>query len=151
MPSLTVDLSGVATDLSTFPTGVYEAQVLTAELEISKTSGNPMITVEFEIHHPDLGTGVIKDWLSPGFKSKIKSFWMAANGFSNEQARDALASGGEIELDPDEMIGVQLLVNVGEKEGREKDGRMFKSVVAPFFFPVTRSDLVRWGDEESPL
>lgn len=147
MPSLTVDLSGVATDLSVFPNGVYEAQVLTAELEISKNSGNPMITVEFEIHHPTIGTGTIKDWLSPGFKSKIKSFWMAANGFTNEQARDALASGSEIELDPDEMVGVQLLVNIGEREGRENDGRMFKSVVAPFFFPVTRSDLVKWDDE----
>lgn len=146
MPSLTVDLAGVATDLSQFPNGVYEAQVLSAELEISKSSGNPMVTVEFELHHPTLGTGTIKDWLSPGFKSKIKSFWMAANGFDNQQARDALASGSEIELDPDEMVGVQLLVCIGEREGRDGDGRMFKSVVAPFFFPVSRMDLVKWED-----
>jgi hypothetical protein len=47
-------------------------------------------------------------------------------------------------------VGVQLLVNIGEREGRDGDGRMFKSVVAPFFFPIDRRDLVKW-DEEVPV
>ncbi len=148
MPSLTVDISNINPDLSMFPNGVYEAQVLTADLEISKNSGNPMITLQLEFHHPKLGSGVVKDWLSPGFKSKIKSFWMAANGFDHEQAVEALRSGGEIDLDPDELVGVQLLINLGEQEGRNDPSRMFKTVVAPFFFPVNRKDLLTWQEGE---
>lgn len=151
MPTLSVNLADVPSDLASFPLGVYEAQVLSADLEIAKSSGNPMIVVNFEIHHPDLGTATIKDFLSPGFKSKIKAFWMAANGFTHEQARDALAQGADIELDPDEMVGTQLLVNIGEKAARDGSGRMFKEVAPPFFFPSTRQDLVKWGSEDLPV
>lgn len=150
MASLTIDLSNAGGSIRDFPVGVYEAEVIKAELEVSKNTGNPMITVELEIHHPTMGSTTLRDWLPMSFPSKVKTFWMAANNFTPQDAAEALAKSSEVELDPTELVGIQLLVQIGERES-VADGKTYKGVVPPFYYPLSRSDLVNWNNEERPF
>jgi hypothetical protein len=150
MPSLTIDLSGATGSIRDFPVGVYEAEVVKAELEVSRNTGNPMITIELEIHHPTMGSTTLRDWLPVSFPSKVKSFWVAAMNYTPQQAAEALSRGSEVELDPTELIGTQLLVQIGERESTS-DGKTYKGVVAPFYYPASRFDLVNWDNEQRPF
>jgi hypothetical protein len=150
MPSLTIDLSNAGGSIRDFPVGVYEAEVIKADLEVSKGTGNPMITLELEIHHPTMGSTTLRDWLPVSFPSKVKSFWVAAMNYTAQQAAEALSRGSEVELDPAELVGVQILVQIGEKESTN-DGKMYKGVVPPFYYPVSRNDLVNWDNLERPF
>lgn len=151
MPGLSVNLANVETSAEGFPNGVYSARIMKAELEISKTSGNPMIVVQLEIYHPQLGTASIRDWLVASFPSKMKSFYQAVNNFNAQQLADDLARNSEPEIDPDELIGAEMLVQIGEKPSQMDPNRMFKNVVAPFYFPISRMDLLAWQEGDVPL
>jgi hypothetical protein len=136
--TLSVDLSKATTFVSNFPNGVYPAKVASAKLDVSG-AGNPMIVVELELYHPELGSGTIRDFLVPSFASKVKAFWQAVTGATNEEMQ--LPENQNVEIDPDELVGAELLVQLGEQENAE-DGKTYKSLVGSWYFPASRSDLI---------
>lgn len=144
--SFIVDVSNVSANLSQFPSGVYPAQVKEAKLEIAQSSGEPMITLVWEIHHPDLGNATLRDNLPSKFPAKVKAFYQAVSGLTHEEMQDP--ANHQIEIDADELIGTQCLVQVGEREYTNKAGekRTGKSVVGAWYFPADRTDLISYED-----
>ena len=151
MAGLSVNLANVETRADGFPDGVYSARVLDANLDVSKASGNPMIVLQLEIYHPQLGTATLRDWLVPTFASKVKSFYQAVNNFTAQELADDLARDSEPEIDPDQLKGAEVLVQIGEKASQQDPSKMFKNVVAPFYFPLSRMDLLAWQEGDAPL
>jgi len=149
MSGLSVNLANVETRADAFPNGVYSARITKADLEVSQNTGNPMIVLQLEIYHPTIGTATVRDWLVPSFASKIKAFYQAINNFGAQELADSLARDPEPELDPDEMVGGELLVQIGDSKPNDK-GMVYKNVVAPFYFPSSRMDLLAW-QEDAPL
>lgn len=147
MPSLTINLANVQGNIRSFPDGVYAARVTDAKLDVSST-GNPMIAMELEIHHPTLGSATIRDWLSAGFASKGQAFYQAVSGMTVQQLADQLARNPDIDIDPDDIIGAELLVNIADKPARNDPSKVYKNVVEPFYFPFSRVDLLAWQDNQ---
>ena len=149
MAGMVIDVSGVTANLGQFPNGVYEARVTAAKLDIAQSSGEPVIKLEWEIYHPELGNATIRDTLPSKFPAKCKAFYQAVSDLSHEDMQDP--SHQQIELDPDELIGAECLVQLGEREGTANDGskRMYKSIVGSWYFPSSRQDLI--GYEDTPF
>ena len=146
MPTMTVDLSNVSGFIGDFPNGIYEARVLDAELTISQSSGEPMINLEWELHDDDLGHATLRDNLPYKFPAKVKAFYMAANNLTHADMQDPAHQ--KVELDPDDLQGLQMLIQLGEREGMNKQGETqnYKTVAGAWYFPADRIDLLRKED-----
>lgn len=151
MSGLSVNLAGVESGLRDFPVGVYPARITKAELDVSKNTGQPMIVVWLEIHHPMLGSGTLRDWLVVTFPAKIKTFYQAVNNYTAQELAEAVNRNPDIELDPQELVGAELLVQIGEEPSQNDPSKLYKKVVSPFFYPVSRSDLLAWMEDDVPL
>ena len=147
-----IDLTKTQTNISTFPDGMYEAKVVKAEMKIAKSSGDPMVDLNWEIHHPELGNAVLRDNLSYNFPDKVKSFWLAANEMTEQDFQQAKAENPNdlenVEINPEEMIGLEMVIQMGEVEGKtngQPNGKMYKNVVGSWYFPASRAEsLVMW-------
>ena len=146
MATLQVDISNIAADIRTFPNAALEAKVLSAELDVARSSGAPLIRLEYEIYHPTAGTTKLRDTLPSNFPAKVKSFWMAVNDFSAEE----MAEQPKVDIDPDTLVGATIIVQLGEQENKES-GRVYKTVVAPWYYPISRVDLLEISDDENPF
>jgi hypothetical protein len=144
MSSFVVDLSNVGADIRNFPDGVYEASIKSAKLDVSKRTANTTLAMEIEIYSPVHGTAVLRDWLSPAFEAKVKHFWVALNDLTEEQ----VAASPVVELNPPDLVGAQLLVKLGEQENKET-GKVYKSLVGPWYYPLSRATDLLLADEEA--
>ena len=143
MATFVVDTSGVESHISEFPVGPIEATVKSAKPDVSK-KGGAMLVLELTIYHPAHGEATIKDWLPQSFPAKVKAFWMAINDFTQEQ----MADNPVVEINPPDLIGAQLILQLGEQEN-EQDGKTYKRIVAPWYYPISRADLL--AGEDAPL
>ena len=94
------------------PKGVYGATIVSAKVGNSKSSGNPMYTIEYNVEHSGGRTRKIKGWhviAGPGSFSSanlLKALGLPFPGKDTE--------AGEFEFpDGDELIGETLNVKVG--------------------------------------
>lgn len=140
MPEFVIDVSDVAAFASDFPDGPVEAEIKKAELKIAQSSGNPMIDLTLEIYHPQFGTAKLFDNLPHAFPRKVKAFWMALNELTEEEVQ----ANPKFAIDVDSLVGAQLIVNLGTEEHYNQPGRMVKKVVNPFYFPITRRDVLSY-------
>jgi len=129
-----------------WPDGYYEARVNSAELDIAKSSGNPIIKLVLELFHPDLGTGIMLDNLPEGFVDKCLAFYLAFNHITRNEYEAAIASDEDpvVDLDPDEMIGASLIVQIGDNE---YEGKVRKQTVGGWYYPDDREDLIPYLNE----
>lgn len=130
--SMVFDFNDVSVGIKNFPNGPTEAIVKMAKSDVSQT-GNPVLRLEFEIYHPEYGTAILKDNISPKFKSKALAFWAAVNDMTLEEL-----IGTEVDVDPKGLKGAQLILQLGEKVS-DFNGKTYKEVVDPFFFPLSRA------------
>jgi len=151
MAGLSVNLADVKTYASEFPNGTYSARILKADLEVSQNTGNPMIVLELEIYHPKLGSATMRDWLVPAFARKMKAFYQAINNFDAQELADSIARDAEPEINPSELVGAEVIVQVGEGTSKTDPTKVYKNIVAPFYFPITRMDLLNWQEDDLPL
>lgn len=150
---MVVDLKNTSTRISEFPAGYYEAKVVKAEMAIAASSGDPMVNLQWEIHHPELGNAVLRDNLPYNFPDKVKSFWLAANEMTEQDFQQAKAEDPdslEVEINAPDLVGLEMVIQVGDVEGKtngQPNGKMYKNVVGAWYFPASRAgDLVEWAD-----
>jgi hypothetical protein len=148
MPTFSVDVSQVRTRRDELPHGAYPAKILKAELTVS-TKGDPMIVLDLELNHPAFGSVEVRDWIPATYPSKAKALFLAVNGYDTAEGAAVIASNPNIEFDPQELVGAELIIQWGLEKGR--NGKEdFIGVVSPFYFPATRYDLLAWM-EDAPL
>jgi len=134
--SMIVDISNVQASIRDFPNHAVEAKVISAKRGLSQ-AGNMKVDLELEIYHPDVGTAVVRDNLPSAFPAKVKAFWMAINNFTQED----MADQEKVEIDPAALVNAQLIVQLGEQESK-KDGKIYKTIVAPWYYPIDRTDVL---------
>jgi len=144
MASFVVDTSKAESFIGDFPLGPTEATVTSVKADISK-KGGAMLVLELQLYHPSVGSATLKDWLPESFPSKVKAFWMAINDFTHEQ----MAANPVVEINPPDLVGAQLIVQIGEQED-EKEKKTYKKIVAPWYYPISRVDLLA-AQEDTPL
>lgn len=152
MAGFVVDISKVPSDLRNFPNGNAEATVKEAKLDVAKESGNPLVRMVLTLYHPSVGEVTMNDTLPIKFPAKIKSFWMAINDLTEQQALEA----PEVDLsEPGNLVGAQFIVAIGEQEGKDRQGnltgRMYKTIVPPWYYPISRTDLLNYEGVETPI
>lgn len=140
MATFRVDLSKATSNLSEWPNEFVEATVDDAKIDISKSSGEPMLVLELEVYHPDHGSAKIRDYLPSGFESKSKAFYQAFNRLSNEEVN----AETEIDIDPDNLTGGTVIVKLGEQE---VNGKIYKRIDAPWYLADTRTDVLNYLDK----
>lgn len=144
MATFVVDTTGVETHISEFPLGPIEATVHSVKADVSK-KGGAMLVLELKLYHPDHGEAIMKDWLPQSFPAKVKAFWMAINDFTQEQ----MNANPVVEINPPDLVGAQLIIQLGEQES-EQDGKTYKRISPPWYYPISRADLLSAG-EDAPL
>jgi hypothetical protein len=146
MAGMVFNVSDVPADISSFPNGIYEAVIKEAKTDVAD-SGDTFIILTLELYHPTLGTARTWDRFYPNSTWKAKCLWMALMDWSEEE----MVANPEFELVPEQLKGAQVLVKLGEKEGK-KDKKIYKNIVPPFYFPTSRIDLLPLPDDlEMPL
>lgn len=131
-----VDVSQVEANLRSFPDGPVEATVKKVTPDVSKKGGT-MLSLELEIYHPSVGSATIKDWLPASFPAKVKAFWMAVNDMTEEE----IANDPLLKIEPEGLIDATLILQIGDQENKG-DGKVYKQVVAPWYYPISRHDLL---------
>lgn len=146
MARFVVDISDVTADIRTFPPGVYEATVEDPKTDVSK-KGNPLIKFNLRVYSPKHGEAVIFDNLPSAFPAKVKAFWLAFNDWTE----DDMADMSEVEIDDvNDLDGAQILIQLGDQENKQT-GKVYRTVVSPFYYPISRIDLLDLDDEDSPI
>lgn len=146
MARFVVDISDVTADIRNFPPGVYEATVENAKPDVSQT-GNPLIRMDLRVYSPKHGEAILKDNLPAAFPAKVKAFWMAYNDWTEEDIADVK----EVEIDDvSELNGAQILIQLGDQENKT-NGKTYRTVVSPFYYPISRLDLLDLENENSPI
>lgn len=137
-----VDISNVPQPIGEFPNGPVEATIAEAKLDVVEANGNPIIRLIWDIYHPDVGVGRLFDSLPSAFPAKAKAFWQALNDFTSEEMMEQ----ANIELNAPELVGAQMIVHLGEKEAKQgkHKGELFKQVVSPFYYPISRLDVLSY-------
>ena len=155
MGTLKFDLTRARNDVRDFPAGPIEAKILDAKVEVSKV-GNPMITLDLEVIHPEYGTALLKDWLVDNFPGKVAKFWQAFNHLTpeeweemNKEKRNEKNGGvlddntagesAKTEIETTDLIGASIIVVLGETT-TTPEGAQRKNVAPPFYFADTELD-----------
>ena len=133
---MTVDLSGVEANIGDFPDGPVEAEIAEASLDVSK-KGDPMISLQIRVTHPEYGTAMVKDWLPSTFPSKVAKFVQAFNGLTAEE----LKQYQNVDLDPTEIKGGRLIVYLGTNE------QGYKNIVQPWYTSEVNVDVLPYLNE----
>lgn len=139
-----VDVSNVESNIQEFANGIYEAKVVAAKYDVSKSSNDTMIVLQIEIYHPSYGSAKLRDWLPPSFPAKCLNFFMALNDYSREDVAEMV----EVEIpEPQELVGAEILIQLGEQENKQT-GKVYKSIVGPWYYPLSRAGELLGGDED---
>lgn len=156
---ISIDLKTLPTPSGSWPNGWYMAEIIEAEPSVSKT-GNTMLVVQFRLHDDKLGTTTVRDHISdPNGKyanpragdflhMKVQKLILALHDVTPEDFEEFRGENPQAGLDPDQMVGKQILVNLGKQPGRKPDGSddpsvQFGTLVNPFYAPVSQwEDLV---------
>jgi hypothetical protein len=113
------------------PDGIYEIECVEAIEKTSKSSGNPMIQLTWEIVGKNGDNGPrLKDWLvmSEAVAWRIDAFLVAIGRHPGE--------GVEIELDADDLIGVAVRARLKQ----EKDAKGTNMRVDAYLGPEQESE-----------
>ena len=113
------------------PDGIYEIECVEAIEKTSKSSGNPMIQLTWEIVGKNGDNGPrLKDWLvmSEAVAWRIDAFLVAIGRHPGE--------GVEVELDADELIGVSTRARLKQ----EKDAKGTNMRVDAYLGPEQESE-----------
>lgn len=148
-----VELQKISKPAGEWPEGWYLATIAEAKAEISKSSGNTMLVVTFQLHDENLGTTTVRDYISdPSGKfsnpnaqaflqKKIQDFIMAVYDVMDEDFEEFMEENPTVGLVPDQLVNQQMLVNLGKE--KTDDGRVFGRLNNPFYAAVSKwEDLV---------
>lgn len=102
-----LDFSNV-TSRDPLPEGVYEATVAKVDSVVSKTSGNPMLKVEFDIHAE--GYEGRKIW--GNYVLTENCMWKVAELFNAL----GLDTDAIVEIDTDDLIGLDCSLKIAQRE-----------------------------------
>lgn len=77
---------------STMPEGIYDIECIEAKQDVSKSSGNDMLVLNFRVFRPDGSSFLLRDYFALTQKAK----WKLANliqalGFSTDEDLDVLS------------------------------------------------------------
>ena len=141
MGTMKVDLSKASGSLGNFPDGPVVGTILKAEMQISK-AGNDMLVVDWEVYHPRVGTGEVRDWLvGEGFESKFKMFWIGIMNMNDADSKDL----GEIEVDDTLLAKTQAILHIGHIPAKEGYAAR-QGLVDPYYSPLRLSgQLLKYG------
>jgi predicted dinucleotide-binding enzyme len=138
--TINFDISGIETNIGDFPDGPVEAEIVKAEIEISKAT-NAMIVVHFKVFHPDIGHALVRDYLVPSDKTfakkKIATFYGAYQGLTLEEVRQSES----IDINPIELKGAQMIVVLGTND------KGYKQLVPPFYYDARQTDVLPYMQE----
>jgi hypothetical protein len=138
--SVTFNVSGIETDIRDFPDGPVEAEIVKAEVEVSK-KGNPMVVLTYQVFHPEHGEATVKDFMVPSdhnyAKKKAAHFYAAFNGVTMAEA----IANGDYDLDPNEVKGGRMIIVLGVNDNG------YKSIVDPWFYSETQTDVLPYMQE----
>lgn len=115
---IVLNLAKVKTGFDPVPAGNYDVSVAKAELTTAKSSGKPMIAVQYRISEPEEHEGRI---LFDNFSLQPQALWKL-KGFLQALEWAGIDEDG-LELDPAELIGAQLTVAVIQEPGQRDDIR----------------------------
>lgn len=107
MASLNLDFSSV-TSRGPLPEGIYDVTVAKVEQTVSKSSGNPMLKVEFDVQDPEY-TGR-KMWSN--YVLTEQAMWKVKELFDSL----GLDTSALVEMDTDELIGLSCKAKVAQRE-----------------------------------
>lgn len=107
MASLNLDFSSV-TSRDPLPEGVYDVTISKVEQTISKSSGNPMLKVEFDVQDPEY-TGR-KLWSN--YVLTEAAMWKVKELFDSL----GLDTSSMVDMDTDELIGLSCKAKVAQRE-----------------------------------
>ena len=113
------------------PDGIYEIECVEAIEKTSKSSGNPMIEIKWQVVGKNGDNGPkFKDWLvmSEAVAWRIDAFLIAAGKHPGE--------GVEVELDADDLIGVAVRARLKQ----EKDDKGTSMRVDAYLGPEQESE-----------
>lgn len=141
MAKMTFNAENVRQPLVSWPDGPVTATINAAELTTSKSSGEPMIVVEFEVFHPEYGTSTLRDYLPFAFGAKCTAFYQSFYRLNAQELKAEMAeNNGDLELDDQELVGGTMIVVLGDVENQ--DGKTYKNVVAPWYYSDDRDDVL---------
>lgn len=107
MASLNLDFSSV-TSRDPMPEGVYDVTISKVEQVVSKSSGNPMLKVEFDVQDPEY-TGR-KLWAN--YVLTEAAMWKVKELFDSL----GLDTSSMVDMDTDELIGLSCKAKVAQRE-----------------------------------
>lgn len=114
---IVLNLAGVKTTFEPVPAGNYDVSIVKAESTLAKSSGKPMIAVQYRIGDGEHEGRVLFD----NFSLQPQALWKL------KTLLEALEWGGTeedgLEFHPDELIGAQLTVAVAVEPGQRGDMR----------------------------
>lgn len=107
MANLNIDFSSIPSR-DPLPEGVYDVTISKVEQVVSKTSGNPMLKVEFDVQDPDY-TGS-KLWSN--YVLTEAAMWKVKELFDSL----GLDTSSLVDIDTDELIGLSCKAKVAQRE-----------------------------------
>lgn len=107
MASLNLDFSSV-TSRDPLPDGIYEVSIAKVEQTTSKSSGNPMLKVEFNV----TSEGYTGRKLWSNYVLTQAAMWKVKELFSSL----GLDTSAVVEMDTDELIGLTCQAKVTQRE-----------------------------------
>lgn len=142
MGTLVFDFKDSREDIRDFPDGWYQATIVESK-PTQSSSGNDQAQLTLEIEHPSVGKARLLDWINPAFEPRAKAFLRAFYGFTPEEFRDAIASGGgSLSLHPSDLKNGVVLVYLGT--GVNLKGEPRRETKAPYYAPVSQRELLNW-------
>lgn len=107
MASLNLDFSSV-TSRDPLPEGVYDVTISKVEQVVSKSSGNPMLKVEFDVQDPEY----IGRKLWANYVLTEAAMWKVKELFDSL----GLDTSSMVDMDTDELIGLSCKAKVAQRE-----------------------------------
>lgn len=141
--ALEFDLTKVSSDINEWPIGWYFARVKGAEMDISKSTNNPMMVIEWELHDENHGTGTLRDYITANSdfgQRKAKALITAINDINPEDIGAFVAENPTVRLTPEYVINQECLVNLGKQPGRNDPTRMFAQVSGIGYAPLSSAE-----------
>lgn len=116
--AISINLEGVKTELEAVPPGNYSCTISSVQHTLSKRSSQPMLAVQLRIDEPEEEQGRL---LFDNFSLQRQALWklkrwMLTLGWDPDELES------QIELDPEEFVGMQVVAVVTNREQQQEDG-----------------------------
>lgn len=118
---IVLNLAGVKTSFEPVPAGNYGVSIVKAEQKLAKSSGKPMIAVQYRVSEPEEHEGRI---LFDNFSLQPQALWKLKTILEALDWPGVDEDG--LEFTADELLGAELVVSVIQEPGR--DGEMRNTV-----------------------